>query len=171
MRTSGDVSTVMLHLSESNAHTSGQSLDFTRYCRDMDSVLFLLFSTYQEKLSAKMGKVPPANPGSPATPKKGGKVGGAVSNGLPLLNGKGSSAAVGAKMSPAAHKMSTIASTVASLQVTFHQESIETKNYKQHFRPTKQYLSARSLVLTRPKSTAFTNLPRLKNRISWTQAS
>ena len=74
-----------------------------------------------------MGKAPPANPGSPATPKKGGKIGGAVSNGLPLLNGKGSSAAVGAKMSPAAQKMSTIASTVASLQVIFHQESIETK--------------------------------------------
>ena len=74
-----------------------------------------------------MGKVPPANPGSPATPKKSGKIGGAVSNGLPLLNGKGSSAAVGAKMSPAAQKMSTIASTVASLQVIFHQESIETK--------------------------------------------
>ena len=57
------------------------------------------------------------------------KVGGAgvVSNGLPHINGKspngaailgkGSNAVAGGKMSPAAQKMSTIASTVASLQV------------------------------------------------------
>ena len=61
------------------------------------------------------------------------KVGGAgvVSNGLPHLNGKspnaatavlgrGSNAVTGEKMSPAAQKMSTIASTVASLQVIFN---------------------------------------------------
>jgi len=84
---------------------------------------------HKEKLSAKMGKAPPVNPSSPATPKKGSKVGGAgvVSNGLPHLNGKspnaatavlgkGSNAVAGGKMSPAAQKMSTIASTVASLQ-------------------------------------------------------
>ena len=53
-----------------------------------------------------------------------------MSNGLPHLNGKspnaatavlgrGSNAVTGEKMSPAAQKMSTIASTVASLQVIF----------------------------------------------------
>jgi len=84
---------------------------------------------HKEKLSAKLGKAPPANPSSPATPKKSSKVGGAgvVSNGLPHLNGKspsaaaailgkGSNAVAGGKMSPSAQKMSTIASTVASLQ-------------------------------------------------------
>ena len=94
-----------------------------------------------------MGKAPPANPSSPATPKKSSKVntfkatktkvmiqqvGGAgiVSNGLSHLNGKspssaaailgkGSNAVAGGKMSPSAQKMSTIASTVASLQVFY----------------------------------------------------
>ena len=82
-----------------------------------------------------MGKTPPANPSSPSTPKKSSKVnasekhtkyffkvGGVVSNGL--SHGKSAAAAIlgkgsnnGGKMSPAAQKMSTIASTVASLQV------------------------------------------------------
>ena len=62
-----------------------------------------------------------------------------MSNGLPHLNGKspnaatavlgkGSNAVAGGKMSPAAQKMSTIASTVASLQVIFNTKSTASFN-------------------------------------------
>ena len=63
-----------------------------------------------------------------------------MSNGLPHLNGKslnattavlgkGTNAVTGGKMSPAAQKMSTIASTVASLQVTFNTKKYCRLNY------------------------------------------
>ena len=42
---------------------------------ELVSVLTSLVFSFKEKLSAKMGKAPSANPGSPATPKKNSKVG------------------------------------------------------------------------------------------------
>ena len=104
-----------------------------------------------------------------------------VSNGLTHLNGKGpnaatavlgkgSNAVAGGKMSPAAQKMSTIASTVASLQVIFNTKKVQQVKLLL-IRPTKQYLLAPLLVLIHLKLMGYTKWLRLKSLIFWTPAS
>ena len=64
-------------LLESSARTIGQSLDFIRYQHFQDLKPFpfaLSIFSCQEKLSAKIGKLPAASPSTPATPKKNSKV-------------------------------------------------------------------------------------------------
>ena len=76
-RISGSASTVIPPLLESSARTIGQSLDFTRYQHFQELMTFsFALSTFscQEKLSAKIGKLPAASPSTPATPKKNSKV-------------------------------------------------------------------------------------------------